>query len=678
MSKGQEAMDQCNTHCYCLICANNIDVPKMLDCQHTFCKTCIQMYYEGSDTTQQYRGQETSIPCPICRGMTKIPADGIAGLMDGSAGIRNNEGKVSAMGAKTRQCDVCLFKSKATIQEAAYYCSKCTVNLCDLCNAGHSQQLLFKSHQVIHLANKDAPNLLCRTHDSLQSKYFCLDCKVPVCTACILLHHCSHHVVDLRSALSLHRDNLRTLLNQLGPTLDKMEYKIKKLHGASSTHSVEKNGHPDSPGNHSPSMCSLSVDISNHSPSRYLLPKSQSSNSMTTLRNVYLNVENIRKVFDLSTATLEASQSRNLLYVYEDLVARIQTILDFDIIQIENTREKILAKRGIGDQLQSTPPSSAASTCSLVDQVNSDEILLEDNCTEPEPSLLIKPNLIWKLEKQRSDVGELYNPCDVDFLRDGSLIVAEYDMINDKNNRLKLFDQQGHARDVLAQGKIRPLGLAVTQDGNIVVTDCKDKRLKLYSSTGQLISEMGKGQFGWPYGVAVNSRHQIIVSDAFNDNISIYQTDGKRVKQFGSSGANSTQFKNPYHVAVDSRDNIMVSDSGNNCIKVFDPFGRFMFWTSEIRKKPSVDYGEMRKSKRKKLKGPRGICIDHKGNILVADEYSRVCMFDECGNFLRNILTDEDGVKYPEAICCSREGHIAVTEWNPNNMLAIKLFNMYE
>ena len=91
---------------------------------------------------------------------------------------------------------------------------------------------------------------------------------------------------------------------------------------------------------------------------------------------------------------------------------------------------------------------------------------------------------------------------------------------------------------------------------------------------GQTISEIGKGQFGWPYGIAVNSGGQLVVSDAFSDSVSVYGVnDGKRVRQFGSSGTRDANFRNPYHVTVDARDNILVADSGNDCVKVFDAAG---------------------------------------------------------------------------------------------------------
>ena len=659
---------------YCLLCVSGIERPKVLKCGHGFCEPCLQIYYDHYHI--QYQQESITMPCPTCRKLAKVPDAGLVSLDDGPVSLQHEKcRRISQATVGNQRCDVCVVDKEATVGSARYYCGKCAMNLCDGCYANHCQQRLFKSHHVVPIAN-NGTSLFCDWHSQMLSRFFCLDCDVPACTVCILQQHTSHRATEIHNALALHRETLRTLLNALGPKLDKMENKLKKISNSSS-HSISRHV-ADIPLKQLQSQSSVSREVS----LKELMADCQSTTSTISLVSLGPNTERIRKLHDLTTAILDESQSRQLITIYGDIVARIQNVLEWEITEIQDGIDSIQTMWSLSDGMQTSPLSSGfPSTYSMTDQENLSGGLTackHHSLHEPEQSLLIKPKLLWKLEKQRSDAGELYNPCDVDFLPDGSLIVAEYDMINDKNNRLRIFDQNGRTREVLAQGKIRPLGLAITLDGNIVITDCKDKRLKLYTPSGQFITDIGKGQFGWPYGVAVNGKGQIIVTDAFNDSVSIYQMDGKKVRQFGSSGSGAVQFKNPYHVAIDAKDNILVSDSGNNCIKVFDPSGRFIFQTSAVRKKPSFDYGEIRKSRRKKLKGPRGLCVDHKGNILVADDYSRVCMFDDSGNFLRNLLTEDDTVKYPEALGCSRFGQIAVTEWNPNNMLSVKLFNMYE
>jgi len=63
-------------------------------------------------------------------------------------------------------------------------------------------------------------------------------------------------------------------------------------------------------------------------------------------------------------------------------------------------------------------------------------------------SLLVRPKLVWKAERQQQRggdlLGELWNPCGAAFLpADDGLVVAEYDMAVARNNKICIFDATG-------------------------------------------------------------------------------------------------------------------------------------------------------------------------------------------------------------------------------------------
>jgi len=63
-------------------------------------------------------------------------------------------------------------------------------------------------------------------------------------------------------------------------------------------------------------------------------------------------------------------------------------------------------------------------------------------------SLLVRPKLVWKAERQQQRggdlLGELWNPCGAAFLPgDDGLVVAEYDMAAPRNNKICIFDAAG-------------------------------------------------------------------------------------------------------------------------------------------------------------------------------------------------------------------------------------------
>ena len=63
-------------------------------------------------------------------------------------------------------------------------------------------------------------------------------------------------------------------------------------------------------------------------------------------------------------------------------------------------------------------------------------------------SLLVRPKLVWKAERQQQRggdlLGELWNPCGAAFLPgDDGLVVAEYDMASARNNKICIFNATG-------------------------------------------------------------------------------------------------------------------------------------------------------------------------------------------------------------------------------------------
>lgn len=720
----------------CLICIDTPSNPRALSCTHVFCEACLESYSRLFGTAEYVEGGQ--MPCPVCRKMTlaieDIRSDDTSSTeITPTADVQVASRKVSLANEASQRCEACVYKYR--IEEAEFYCSKCAMNFCSSCKLVHDQIQVFKGHTVIHVRNKDTFNLYCDTHSKIVCMYFCHDCDRPACTVCVLQGHRSHRTAKLRDALAGRRDLLKTLLNDFGPKLERLEMKLRKIHVTGNGNGHPVNGIPANGGIGNNKKGSLiSVNPRNGSGQAGNVETCRSQDRIRKngiLKNLHLSADSIvksqsfsngdsemfhtetngdgecvfkeenledlafhvsrnRKLYDLSTKLLELSQSKKLLAVFQDVASRLRTVLELEFQRMHDDLEDQLT-RVIELSVKSvdshgSDPESGSSTASSIRARHSSGVSsisgAELDCDGRSQSMLIRPKLVWKLEKQRSDVGEMWNPCGAAFIRDDSLIVAEYDMLNDRNNKLRIFNAEGRSHAVLAQGQIQPLGVAVTREGHIAVTDCKGKRVKVLTLNGQTVIDIGKGQFGWPYGIATNSKGQLVITDAFNDSVSVYHVDGKRIRTFGSSGTQNSQFRNPYHVAVDANDNIIVSDSGNNCIKAFDPSGRFLFASSETGvRRASLDLAfdaPDRKTKRRRLKGPRGLSVDLKGNILVADDCSRVCMFDGAGKYVRNLLTEEDSVKYPEVVHCSQKGLLAVTEWNPANMYAVKVFKLYE
>ena len=282
------------------------------------------------------------------------------------------------------------------------------------------------------------------------------------------------------------------------------------------------------------------------------------------------------------------------------------------------------------------------------------------------PTRLATPKLVITIDQVGGWPGRIMSPSGVDFLPNGHIVVAESD------NRLQVFDRNGQSQRIIAWGKVSPVGVAVTKEGNIAVTDKRDKCVKVYTSEGDAVNTWGIGIFTSPAGIAVTSQAKFVVADVDKHVITIHGSDGHVLTQFGSWGSGDYQFSSPSYVASNKYDDIIVSDLCNNQIKVYDQGG--IFKHSFTLSSGSASNHSPR---------PRGICCDQFGNIIVADrDNHRISMYSAQGTFIRHLLMRPD-VKFPWDLRVSTDGHVVLVETH-NGFIskdphhAIKMFKVFD
>jgi len=133
-----------------------------------------------------------------------------------------------------------------------------------------------------------------------------------------------------------------------------------------------------------------------------------------------------------------------------------------------------------------------------------------------------------------------------------------------------------------------PNGVAVLPDGNIVVADYNNFRIRLVRPDGVVTTLAGSGNwtfadgtgtaasFKEPGGVAVTSSGDIVVADPNNHRIRLVTYPGGVVTTLAGSGSpafadgtgTGASFYNPEGVAVTSAGDVVVADTSNNRIRL--------------------------------------------------------------------------------------------------------------
>jgi len=131
-----------------------------------------------------------------------------------------------------------------------------------------------------------------------------------------------------------------------------------------------------------------------------------------------------------------------------------------------------------------------------------------------------------------------------------------------------------------------PCGIAIDKDGNIIVADSFNHRIHQINKNGNVIIIAGDGtqgffdgnhtnsKFNYPCGVAVDKDGNIIVADSFNHRIRQINKNGS-VTTIGGNGFQgyeigpnfNSKFNFPRGVAIDDDGNVIVADYWNNRIR---------------------------------------------------------------------------------------------------------------
>jgi RHS repeat-associated protein len=189
------------------------------------------------------------------------------------------------------------------------------------------------------------------------------------------------------------------------------------------------------------------------------------------------------------------------------------------------------------------------------------------------------------------------------------------------------------------------------------------------------------GQLNIPVGLAVDSSNDVWVADTSNDRLEEFSPTGSFLKvigwgvsngkaelqtctssgscRIGLEGTGNGEFAEPKGIVIDSKGNVWVADTANNRIQELSPSGTFIraFGTE------GTSNGEM--------KGPQGIAIDSKGNVWVAESgNNRVQELKEKGEFVAKFGSEGTGAdqfKTPNDITISW-GNIYIADFGNNRI----------
>lgn len=129
----------------------------------------------------------------------------------------------------------------------------------------------------------------------------------------------------------------------------------------------------------------------------------------------------------------------------------------------------------------------------------------------------------------------------------------------------------------LHSGAVTVYGIAVSKSGDIYLTLPTLGIVERYTVDGTFDSSWGsdgsgEGQFGLsngvgPIGLTITDNGHVYVTDGGNNRVQEFTSDGTFVAQWGSAGSGNGQFNTPFGIVSDGSGNMYIADNGNNRIQ---------------------------------------------------------------------------------------------------------------
>lgn len=253
--------------------------------------------------------------------------------------------------------------------------------------------------------------------------------------------------------------------------------------------------------------------------------------------------------------------------------------------------------------------------------------------------------------------AKLQAPFGVDFDRAGNLYFVEF-----TGHRVRKIDRKGIVSTVAGTAEKGYAGdggpalkaqfnsmhsLAVTPQGDIYVADTWNNRVReIDGRTGVIRTIAGTGEkgfrgdggpatkarFGGIYCIALDAKgEKLYLADLDNRRIRVVDLHTGIVKTVAGNGergvpkdgteARKAPLVDPRAVAVDTKGNVYILERGGHALRVVDAEGKVRTVAGTGKKGSRGDGGDALHAE---FNGPKHLCVDPKGDVLIADTENHV------------------------------------------------------
>nr|XP_022324070.1 uncharacterized protein LOC111124986 [Crassostrea virginica] len=507
------------------------------------------------------------------------------------------------------------------------HCDICHIHLCKGCVGEHLSDES-KDHYIVPFKLRGIITK-CTKHSTEVCKKLCTTCNIPVCPLCVASSEHKQH--EKKDILTLFETKWELMVNDLQ---DLEKYIYPKYQEAATNIPVQR------------------ADVNKRSLKLTTALDKQGEALHTEIDTIIQEMKS--EIDDMDAQHIAAIDRQEdtinhtipeITHVILDLKRLLERLKDkldtSDVCLVSEYTSRTEEFRNLPAQFQVTLPTFTPQ------EINREQI-------QQQIGSLSKLAITFLLDEPRI-ITDIQTECSrlisVSCLNDSELWTSG--TYND--NTLRLYNLQGELlRSVQTKSGNLPRDIAVTQSGNLVYIDFKDRSINLVRGTQiQTLIRLR----GWRplYLCTTSSGDLLVIMDSADDK----QT--KVVRYSGSTEKQSIQwddqgkplpsyFVYTKYLSENRNLDICVADSGAGAVVVFNAAGqlRFRYTGPPSTSRESFD--------------PCGITTDSQGNILTSDwDNHRIDIIDQDGHFLRFI--HNCGLQDPGGLCVDSQDNLFVAEY---------------
>ena len=603
-------------------------------------------------------------------------------------------------------CDQC------SSADAQRYCKQCTKFLCQQCLHCHDEWIT--DHQVLSLdevvdaaayllpqAKPEVPSN-CAGH-SKPLEIFCETCEELICQLCTVKKHKDHEHDVVSDAYAKHKVKIESAalqpLNQQIARLTEAVANLLKRREEIAVQGERVNGEIHHEITRIKELLDQAEKELNKDVNRALKYKLEVTNHQTQEAKAVLgqlidcrnHVQQSLKVGTpyriLTTKSQLTTHSENVVAKAEDKTFEPLEQADMEFV-IKGGLDDIVGN--IGKILYNTINLSVSSSYQHIPLVGQQSTItvslsLPDGMPAPVPSSLVR----FGLSPPNSNKSGSIQCTIKDFPQAG-----QYSVIFTPNTRgvhqlhatTTIHDRiipgspmsipvsvpprmRGTPVETIGTGLNAPVGIAVTNGGQVIVCECSGHCITVLDKDGGRVKSFGthghrKGQLECPQDFAITSKGTLLVVDGRNDRVQEFTMDGEYVSCVGSLGDGPLQFNYPTAIAINrTTGQVCIADCDNHRVQVLNADLTF-----------SHMFGS-RGSGQGQFDKPCGVGIDIQGFVYVADMLNnRIQQFTAEGKWLSSFGTkgSEPGrLTFPRDITVDDDDLLYVCEGHPNYRISV-------